>query len=311
MMGEQGFFIAIFTSAVISGTPILLAALGELITERAGIINLGVEGMMLIGAVCGFMAATITGDKWTGLAAAMLAGGFMGLIHAALTVSLRANQTVSGLALSLFGTGLSGYLGKAYIGTPLAEPFRNAPLPGLSQIPFLGPVLFRHDVLVYLSWVLVAALWFFLKRTRPGLHLQAIGENPGAADSLGIHVTGLRYLYVIIGGMLCGAGGAYLSLASAPSWLENMTAGRGWIAVALVIFALWRPGRALVGSYLFGGIDALGFHLQAAGVHVSHFFLQMLPYLFTITVLTAVMAKRGGRIASPGALGLPYDREER
>lgn len=310
-MGEQAFFIAVFTSAVVAGTPILLAALGELITERAGILNLGVEGMMLVGAVSGFMAAIVTGDKWIGLLAAMLAGGLMGLIHAALTVSLRANQTVSGLALALFGAGLSGYLGKAYIGMPLAEPFRGVALPGLSQIPFLGPVLFRQDVLVYLSWVLVAGLWFFLKRTRAGLQLKAIGENPAAADSLGIPVTGLRYLYVVVGGMLCGAGGAYLSLASAPSWLENMTAGRGWIALALVIFALWRPWRTLAGSYLFGGIDALGFHLQAAGIHLSHFFLQMLPYIFTITVLTVVMAKRGGRIASPGALGLPYDREER
>ena len=310
-MGEHAFLIAVFSSAVIAGTPILLAALGELVTERAGILNLGVEGMMLIGAVCGFMATIITGNSWLGLLAAMLAGGAMGLIHAVLSVSLRADQTVSGLALSLFGAGLSGYLGKAYIGLPVAEPFHSVPLPGLSQIPFFGPVLFRHDVLVYLSWVLVLALWFFLKKTRPGLYLQAIGENPAAADSLGINVAGLRYLYVIVGGMLCGAGGAYLSLASAPSWLENMTAGRGWIAVALVIFALWRPWRALVGSYLFGGIDALGFHLQAAGVHVSQFFLQMLPYIFTITVLTVVMAKRGGRIAAPGALGLPYDREER
>lgn len=310
-MGEQTFYIAVLSSAVVAGTPILYAALGELVTEKAGVTNLGVEGMMLIGAVCGFMAAITTGNSWTGLAAGMMAGGAMGLIHAMLTVSLRANQVVSGLALTLFGTGLSGYLGKSYIGIPVTEPFRAMALPALGDIPFLGPVLFRHDVLVYLSWALVLALWFFLTRTRPGLFLQAVGENPAAADSLGIHVFALRYLYVVVGGMLCGAGGAYLSLASAPSWLENMTAGRGWIAVALVIFALWRPGRALVGSYLFGGIDALGFHLQAAGVHVSHFFLQMLPYLFTITVLTAVMAKRGGRLAAPGALGLPYDREER
>ena len=310
-MGEQSFFIAVFSSAVIAGTPILLAALGELVTERAGVLNLGVEGMMLIGAVSGFMAAIVSGNSWLGLLTAMLAGGVMGLIHAALTVTLRANQVVSGLALTLFGTGLSGYLGKAYIGIPVAEPFLTMPLPVLSEIPFFGPVLFRHDVLVYLSWVLVLVLWLFLQRTRPGLYLQAIGENPGAADSLGINVAGLRYLYVIVGGMLCGAGGAYLSLASAPSWLENMTAGRGWIAVALVIFALWRPWRALAGSYLFGGIDALGFHLQAAGVHISQFFLQMLPYIFTITLLTVVMARRGGRIAAPGSLGLPYDREER
>ncbi len=310
-MGEQAFFIAILSSAVVAGTPILFAALGELVTEKVGVTNLGVEGMMLIGAVSGFMAAIATGNSWIGLVTAMLAGGVMGLIHAVLTVTLRANQVVSGLALTIFGSGLSGYLGKSYIGIPVAEPFRGVVLPMLGDIPFLGPVLFRHDLLVYMSWVLVLALWFFLKRTRAGLFMQAVGENPGAADSLGVHVFALRYLYIIVGGMLCGAGGAYLSLASAPSWLENMTAGRGWIAIALVIFALWRPERALIGSYLFGGIDALGFHLQAAGVHLSHFFLQMLPYIFTIMVLTVVMAKRGGRLAAPGALGLPYDREER
>lgn len=310
-MGEQAFLMAILSSAIIAGTPILYAALGELVTERAGVLNLGVEGMMLIGAVCGFMATIVSGNTWIGFVAAMLAGGMMGLIHATLTVSLRANQVVSGLALTLFGTGLSGYLGKAYIGIPVAEPFRGLALPMLSDIPWIGPVLFKQDVLVYLSWLMVLALWFFLKRTRPGLYLKAVGENPAAADSLGINVYLLRYFYIVLGGMLCGAGGAYLSLASAPSWLENMTAGRGWIAVALVIFALWRPGRALIGSYLFGGIDSLGFHLQAAGVHISHFFLQMLPYLFTITVLTVVMARRGGRLAAPGALGLPYDREER
>ena len=310
-MGEHAFLIAVLTSAVVSGTPILYAALGELVTERAGVLNLGVEGMMLIGAVSGFMAAIVTGNSWVGFGVAMISGGVMGLIHATLTVSLRANQVVSGLALTLFGTGLSGYLGKSYIGIPVEAPFRGFPLPMLGDIPILGPVLFRQDALVYLSWGLVFALWFFLKKTRAGLLLQAVGENPGASDSLGINVFALRYLYVIIGGMLCGAGGAYLSLASAPSWLENMTAGRGWIAVALVIFALWRPGRALVGSYLFGGIDSLGFHLQAAGIQISPYFLQMLPYLFTITVLTVVMAQRGGRLAAPGALGLPYDREER
>ena len=242
-MGEQAFYIAILSSAVIAGTPILYAALGELVTERAGVTNLGVEGMMLIGAVSGFMAAIVTGNSWIGFAAAMLAGGLMGLIHAVLTVSLRANQVVSGLALTLFGTGLSGYLGKGYIGIPVAEPFRGVSLPLLGDIPLLGPILFRHDVLIYLSWLVVLALWFFLGRTRAGLNLQAIGENPGAADSLGIPVFSLRYFYVIVGGMLCGAGGAYLSLASAPSWLENMTAGRGWIAVASVRRRRTRPSR--------------------------------------------------------------------
>ena len=212
---------------------------------------------------------------------------------------------------TLFGTGLSGYLGKPYIGIPAPESFRPLMIPGLSDLPVLGQIFFRHDIMVYLSFVLVLAFWFYLRWTRAGLYLQALGENPAAADALGINVFHLRYFYIIIGGMLCGAGGAYLSLASAPSWLENMTAGRGWIAVALVIFALWQPWRALAGAYLFGGIDALGFHLQVAGVSVSPFFLQMLPYIFTIVVLTVVLARRGGQLTAPGALGMPYDREER
>ena len=195
----------------------------------------------------------------------------MALIHAFLTVTLRANQVVSGLALTLFGTGLSGYLGLDYVGQQATVVFSKLAVPGLSEIPVLGPVLFRQDLLVF----------------------------------------GLRYLYVVMGGALAGLGGAYLSLAYAPCWLENMTAGRGWIAVALVIFALWDPWRALLGSYLFGGIDALGFHLQVVGLPVSVFILNMLPYIFTIVVLILVLARKGGRLAAPQALGQPYDREER
>jgi simple sugar transport system permease protein len=303
--------VSILAAAVTAGTPILYAALGELITERAGILNLGVEGIMLVGAVSGFITAVGSGSSWLGLGAAMLAGGLMALIHAFLSITLRANQVVSGLALTLFGTGLSGYLGKSYIGIPVPSPFTVEPLGMLAKIPFVGPVLFQHDVLVYISYLLVPAMWFFMYRTRPGLYLRALGENPAAADALGVKVIALRYLYSIAGGMLCGAAGAYLSLAYAPSWLENMTAGRGWIAVALVIFALWNPWRALVGSYLFGGVDALGFHLQVVGLSVPVFFLNMLPYVFTIAVLVMVMVRQGGRLTAPAALGLPYDREER
>ncbi|MDR3591274.1 MAG: ABC transporter permease [Negativicutes bacterium] len=310
-MTEQTVFISILAAAVTSGTPILYAALGELLTERAGILNLGVEGIMLAGAVSGFIAAVATGSSWWGLAAAMAAGGAVALIHGVLCISLRANQVVSGLALTLFGTGLSGYLGKSYIGMPIPQPFKVEPLGPLANIPVLGPVFFQHDILVYASYLLVPAMDFFIYRTRPGLVLRALGENPAAVDALGFKVFNLRYLYVILGGMLGGLGGAYLSLAYAPSWLENMTAGRGWIAVALVIFALWDPWRALIGSYLFGGVDALGFNLQVLGVTVPVFFLNMMPYLFTILVLTAVMARRGGRLTAPGALGLPYNREDR
>lgn len=310
-MADQGFIISVLAAAITAGTPILYAALGELITERAGVLNLGVEGIMLVGAVSGFIAAVVFENSWLGLAAAMMAGGMVALIHAFLTITLRANQVVCGLALTIFGTGLSGYLGKAYIGLPVPEPFVIQPLGLLSSLPFVGPILFNHDILVYLSYLLAPLIWLFLSRTRPGLYLRALGENPAAADALGINVFFLRYLYVVIGGMLCGIGGAYLSLSYAPSWLENMTAGRGWIAVALVIFALWSPLRAMVGSYLFGGVDALGFHLQVKGVTLSPFFLSMLPYLFTIIVLVIVMARRGGKLASPACLGLPYDRESR
>jgi len=310
-MTDQTIFISILAAAVTAGTPILYAALGELVTERAGILNLGVEGIMLAGAVSGFIAAVTTGSSWWGLVAAMAAGGAVALIHGVLCISLRANQVVSGLALTLFGTGLSGYLGKSYIGMPVPHPFKVEPLGPLANIPYLGPVFFQHDILVYASYLLVPAMAFFIYRTRPGLILRALGENPAAVDALGFKVFNLRYLYVIVGGMLGGLGGAYLSLAYAPSWLENMTAGRGWIAVALVIFALWSPWRAMIGAYLFGGVDALGFNLQILGVTVPVFFLSMMPYLFTILVLTLVMARRGGRLTAPGALGLPYNREDR
>jgi len=308
----QDFMIPLLAAAVIAGTPILFAALGELITERAGIINLGVEGIMLMGAVSGFIVAVTTSNPWLGLLAAMLAGGALALVHAFLTITLRANQVVTGLALTIFGTGFSGYLGKAYVGIPLPKPFVTVPLGPLADIPFIGPIFFQHDILVYISYVLVFLIWYFLQHTSPGLNLRALGENPAAMDALGLNVFRLRYIYVVIGGMLGGAGGAYLSLAYAPSWLENMTAGRGWIAVALVIFALWNPWRALIGAYLFGGIDALGFRLQVLGLHeVSPFFLKMLPYLFTVFILVWVVARHKGRLATPGALGLPYDREER
>lgn len=304
--------IAILATAVTAGTPILYAALGEILAERSGVLNLGVEGMMLVGAVSGFVIGAKTANPWLGLGMAMVAGGGMAMIHAFLTVSLKANQVVSGLALTLFGIGLSGYLGKSMIGVPLPQPFQTFNLPFLSDLPFIGPVLFQHDPLVYLSFLLVPALWVLLFKTRAGLNLRAVGENPAAADSIGINVFLTRYIYVIAGGMLAGIGGAYLSLAYVPSWMENMTAGRGWIAVALVIFATWNPLSALFGAYIFGGIDALGFRLQAMDVMISPYFLKMLPYLFTIAVLILVTRKNlVNRIGSPKSLGVPYDREER
>lgn len=309
---EQSLIVAILSTGVIAGTPILFASLGEILSERAGVLNLGVEGMMLIGAVTGFMVAVQAQNHWLGLGVAMLAGGLMALIHAFLSITLRANQVVSGLALTIFGTGLSGYLGKSLIGMPLASAFKPFAIPVLSQIPWLGQILFNHDALVYISYGVVALLWFILYRTKAGLELRAVGENPGAADAAGINVYAIRYIYVVLGGMLSGIAGAYLSLAYAPSWLENMTAGRGWIAVALVIFAMWNPLRALFGAYIFGTIDALGFHMQTLGIMIPSFFLKMLPYIFTIIVLVMVTREtKRRRVATPEALGLAYCREER
>lgn len=308
----ENVIISIMAAAVTAGTPILYATMGELFAERAGVLNLGVEGMMLVGAVSGFIITAHTGNHWLGLLAAMLAGGMLALIHAFLTITLKTNQVVSGLALTLFGTGLSGYLGKSIIGTPISSPFRDLKLGFLTHIPYLGTILFKQDAMVYLTFLLVPLCWYFLYHTAAGLHLRAAGENPGAADAAGLNVAGIRYLAVIFGGVLAGAGGAYLSLAYAPSWLENMTAGRGWIAVSLVIFGVWDPVRVLLGAYLFGGIEALGFRLQAVGITVSPFFLKMLPYIFTILVLVLVTIRQNRRhIGTPAALGLPYEREER
>jgi simple sugar transport system permease protein len=308
---DPSILIALLAATVVAGTPILLAAIGELLAERAGIMNLGVEGMMLVGAVLGFIFTINTGNHWYGFAAALVGGGVMGAIHAFITISLRGNQVVSGLALTIFGTGVSGFMGKAYQGIPIVDPFKNVPVPGLGSIPVLGPILFRHDVLLYLSIILVVLLWYIMYRTSWGLSIRAAGENPAAADAVGVSVARVRYICTIIGGVLAGLGGAYLSLAYAPSWQENMTAGRGWIALALVIFALWNPARALVGAYLFGGVEAMTFRMQAAGWHISPFFLSMMPYILTILDLAIVTIRLRQEAAAPEALGVYYDREER
>lgn len=308
----EAILIAVLAAAITAGTPILFAALGEIFTERSGILNLGVEGMMLVGAVSGFMVAIKTGNPWFGVIGAMIAGGLLSSIHALLTVTLKANQVVSGLALTIFGTGLSGYIGRSLIGQPLENSFEAQPLGFLADIPYLGPILFNQDPLVYLSFIMVPIAWFFIFRTRMGLNLRSVGENPAAADSLGVSVSKTRYLYTIVGGMLAGLGGAYLSLAYAPAWMENMTAGRGWIAVALVIFAAWNPLYALVGAYMFGAISALGFRMQVLEITISPYFLSMLPYICTILVLIIVTRRsQTSGVGAPKALGLSYDREER
>ncbi len=307
-----GFLVAVLAAAIAAGSAILFACLGELLAERAGVLNLGVEGMMLMGALAGVAATLGTGSPWLGAAAAVLAGAAMASIHALLAVGLQANQVVSGLALTLFGGGLSAFLGQRYVGLPLPASFGREPVPLLGDLPLLGPILFRQDPLVYLSYALVPALWFFVYRTRAGLRLRALGERPEAADAMGIAVGRLRAWYVVVGGALAGLGGAAISLGTNPGWTEGMTAGRGWIAIALVIFAGWNPARAALGAWLFGGVEAGQFRLQGAGVDISPFFLSMLPYLFTILVL--VLATRPGarhRLGAPAALGLPYQREDR
>lgn len=308
---DLSFIIAFLAATVAAGTPILFAASGEMIAERSGIMNLGVEGMMLVGAVSGFMATVITGNHWWGILAAASAGGLMALIHAFISITLHGNQVVSGLALTIFGTGLSGLLGKNYVGIPLDDKFMALPVPYLADVPVLGPILFHQDSLVYISIVMVLVLQIILYRTKWGLSLRAVGEDPAAADASGVNVVLIRYLCTFLGGVLAGVGGAYLSLAYAPSWMNGMTAGRGWIAVALVIFGMWDPFKVLLGSYLFGGVEALTFRLQTVGVTIPSFFLQMLPYLMTIIVVVLAIRIKSQDSGPPRALGTFYDREDR
>jgi simple sugar transport system permease protein len=288
---ETGLIIAIVVATLQAGTPLALAATGELVTERAGVLNLGVEGMMLMGAMTGFIVAYETGSYALGVSAAAAAGMAMALIFALLTQTLLANQVATGLALTIFGTGLSAFFGRNWAGQSLdgLEPL-NIPL--LADLPLLGPLLFRHDVLVYLSWLLPLAVYLFLYRSRGGLALRAIGESPPVADALGYPVIGIRYAAIVFGGALSGLAGAYLSLVYTPLWQEAMTAGRGWIALALVVFATWRPGLVLAGAYLFGFVTIANFQAQALGWEVAPEILAMLPYLATIVALVLISMDR-------------------
>lgn len=310
---------SILTVAIVAGVSLVYATIGEIFTERSGILNLGVEGMMIMGAVTAFAAAFHSGNAWVGVLMALLVGGAMALIHAFLTISLRADQVVSGLALTLFGTGMASFLGQrlgpggsALVGL-IGPRFRPVAIPFLSDIPVIGPMLFNQDLLVYLMYLFVPLSWYFLYKTRPGLHLRAVGESPQTADALGVNVFKLRYFYTMVGGMLAGLGGAHLSLAYTPGWTEHLTGGRGWIAIALVIFATWDPLRAVVGALLFGGVNAIQFRLQATGTTIPSSLLNMLPYILTVVVLVAItwFESFRKRVGAPAALGLPYMREER
>ncbi len=311
--------VSILSIALAAGTSLVFATIGEILTERSGILNLGVEGMMIMGAVAAFAAAFHSESAWVGAGVAMIVGGLMALIHAFLTVSLRADQVVSGLALTLFGSGLASFLGQRLgpEGAPLVglrgPRFQDISLPILGDIPYIGEALFNQDVLVYLMYLFVPLSWFFIYRTRPGLHLRAVGESPQTTDAMGVNVFKLRYLYTVVGGMLVGLGGAHLSLAYTPGWSENLTGGRGWIVIALVIFATWNPVRAVLGALLFGGVNAIQFRLQASGTTIPASLLNMTPYILTVVVLVMITLFEGfrRRLGAPAALGLPYMREER
>ncbi len=317
--------IIILQAGVASGTVLLFATVGEIFAERAGVLNLGVEGMMLMGAMGGFSVALSSGNPWLGVLAAMLVGGLISQLHAVITIHLQADQVVSGLALTFVGTGLSLVLGEGLSkagGGALLPAFS---VPGLSLIPILGPILFTNQsVMVYIGYLLAPAAWYYIYRTRPGMNLRAIGEYPAAADSMGVHIYRLRYLYVFVGGALAGLAGATISLAVSPGWFSELTtSGQGWIAVGLVIFAQWNPLRAMFGAYAFGALRRLILDVQGPNLILGMrnpffynpylgFFLQMLPYAFTIIIL--VLGSREAvrnRLGAPAALGVPYVRGER
>ena len=293
-------------TVVVAATPLVYAAIGELVVERSGVLNLGVEGMMLVGAVAAFATTHASGSPTLGVVAGFGAGVALALVFAFLTLTLQSSQVATGLALTIFGVGLSALAGQSLVGVALGG-LPGIAVPGLSAIPFVGRLLFEHDLLVYGSFALVAAVAWFLSRTRAGLVLRACGDSHDAAHALGYPVIRVRYLATLFGGGCAGLGGAYLSMAYTPMWAENMSAGRGWIALALVVFAVWQPGRLLAGAYLFGGIGVLQLHGQALGITVPSQLMSMLPYLATILVLVLI-SRDAGRIRrnAPASIGKPF-----
>jgi simple sugar transport system permease protein len=291
--------VLLIASLMVAATPLLLAALGELVVEKAGVLNLGVEGMMIVGAITGFAITVESGSPFLGFVASAVGGALLSLLFVVLTQYAQANQVASGLALTLFGLGLSALMGQSYVGVkPPSTPKLDIPV--LSDLPVVGPILFGHDLVLYFGIALTAAVWAILKYSRVGLILRAVGENHDAAHALGYKVVRIRILAILFGGACAGLGGAYISLVRVPQWTEGMTAGVGWIALALVVFASWKPWRAFLGAYLFGGVTVVQLNLQAAGVAIPVEYLAMSPYLITILVLVILSADKSG---APAALG--------
>lgn len=298
--------VAIALAALGAGTPLVFAALGELVTEKSGVLNLGVEGMMVMGAVCGFVVASESGSLWLGVLVALLAGTAMAGLFAVLTLTFQANQVAAGLALTIFGVGASAFIGLDYTSVALSG-MQPIHIPLLSELPVVGDLIFALDPLMYVSFAMLGAVSCFLYRTRYGLVLRAVGEAPESAHAIGYPVIRIRYLAVLFGGAMAGLGGAYLALVYTPLWVEAMSAGRGWISLALVVFATWRPLRVMLGAYLFGGITIIQFHAQAMGVELPSQLLSMLPYLATIVVLVLISRDiKTIRLNAPASLGMSY-----
>ena len=305
----EDIIISTLQRTMVAGTPLLLATTGEIICERSGILNLGVEGVMAIGAVTAFIVTMTTGSPWLGVAVAIAAGMTISIIHAFASITLQANQVVSGLALTMLGLGLSGMIGKPYVGKPLLIKMEDWNIPWLSDLPWLGKILFSQSPFFYLAILLALVSWFFLERTRLGIEIRSTGENPQATETQGVNVSKLRYLSVIIGGGFSGLAGAHLSISYSKSWIEGMTAGRGWIAIALTIFALWNPGRAIWAAFIFGGIFVVQYLLQPLGISPN--FLAMLPYIATLLILLLISLKDPKKLNAPAMLAEPYKRGER
>lgn len=299
-------FENILLTVITAATPLLIAAIGGLVAERSGVLNLGLEGMMIMGAVIGFAVANQTGSGALGVIGAIAAGMAMSALFGFLVLVLVANQVATGLALTILGLGLSGMIGEAFIGVPgLRLPALDIPV--LSDIPFIGPVVFSQDAIVYIGFALVIGVSYALFGTRAGLILRAVGDNHGSAHALGYSVIKIRFLAVLFGGACAGLAGAYMSLAYTPQWVENMTAGRGWIALALIVFASWLPIRVIIGAYLFGAVSVLNLHAQAIGLGIPSQFLSSLPYLATIVVLVLISANRRLTLVNtPACLGKPF-----